>query len=136
MNSQIAHRLVRVVLGVIGVSYISIAILVSGVAAQDPRLEQCGANIPGNKVLTSFELPRARDFWSRFPTAGRAPELETDQPAFVVVFNGPASHFVVGTWIAGQDPDVRLGLSEKTVCVVAGSEVNVYANVDMAGFRP
>jgi hypothetical protein len=110
--------------------------MASRVAAQDPRLEACGANTAGNTVLARFELPRARDFWSRFPFAGRAPELETDQPAFVVVFNGPASHFVVGTWIEGQGPDVRLDATENTVCVVAGGETNVYFNVDMAGFSP
>lgn len=119
---------------------VATAFMVVRAAAVDPRMVACGANDPANKVLATFDLPRARDFWVRFPSAGLAPELEVDDPAFVVVFDGPASHPVIGP---GPDPESADGLAvtpqltrDHVVCVVVKGAISIYSDVSFVGFQP
>jgi hypothetical protein len=126
----------RLLLGSIAAGAIGIA-AVSGAMAQDQRLADCGAEVPGNRVLTTFDLAHARDFWLRFPAAGKAPELDVDDPAFVVVFDGPATQPLMA-----PAPDSSSGVAltsatrDNVVCVVIAGEPNLYSGVDMAGFKP
>jgi hypothetical protein len=101
----------------------------AGLGGPDPRIAACGGS-GGGKVLTAFEMPRARDFWSHFPAAPReAPELEVDTPVFVVVFDGPTM--------------VRGAVLDDVVCVLMPpsdlhpqGEPLVYHDVPRDGFRP
>jgi hypothetical protein len=101
----------------------------AGLGGPDPRIAACGGS-GGGKVLTAFEMQRARDFWSHFPAAPReAPELEVDTPVFVVVFDGPTM--------------VRGAVLDDVVCVLMPpsdlypqGEPLVYHDVPRDGFRP
>jgi hypothetical protein len=53
----------------------------------DPRFKSCGGE--SQPVLMAFPLDHARDYLKAFPNMGYSPELQVDQPAFVVVFDGP-----------------------------------------------
>lgn len=106
-----------------------------GVKAEDPRLARCGGDVRGNSVLTSFELSSAKLFWTRFPHAGMAPELEVDSPAYVVVFDGPATHLLMGPTRADGKAAIRPATRENVVCVVVDDVVNLYSEVDVTGFE-
>jgi hypothetical protein len=80
-------------------------------------------------------MPRAADFWSYYPAAGRAPELEEDMaPAFVVEFDD------------GFDPPPRRGLPDAAgqarpklngvVCVVPRSGFpHLYYDISFEGAK-
>ncbi len=99
--------------------------------APDSRLAGCGGANPNNQVRSAFELARARDFWSHFPSAPRgAPELETDETVYVVVFEGPVQ---VSKSVTLHD----------VVCVLRppsdlypDGEPLVYYDVPLEGFKP
>ena len=112
---------------------------------EDPRLRDCGAGTgSGNRVLSSFELAHARDFWTRFPEAGLAPELERDDPAFVVVFDGPATHMLalapIFVTAAPADQAGEIASANVTrnnvVCVVTAGGPYMYSEVNLTGFTP
>lgn len=126
----------------------ALVLLVGSVEAvrEDERLARCGGYSPMNKVLTSFEMPQARDFWKHFPHALAAPELQADTPAFVVVFDGPTTV----TAMHAPDPNVddsAIGVQpevlDNVVCVYLPpseyypyGEMLVYANVSRQDFTP
>jgi hypothetical protein len=97
--------------------------------ADDPRLGQCyGA--PANMEFV-FEMLHARDYQRYLPKMGRSPELEIDDPAFVVVFRdgwvGPATTGGFGTR-STPIPGFRF------VCVLpGGGPPNLYGDVDITG---
>ncbi len=106
--------------------------------AGDARFARCGVR-DERTALYAFELAHASDFPVAFPSAGRAPELERPDPAFVLVLppdgvNGQGG----GAWVPGSpSPAVEGG---QRVCVVVGAgadaEVNLYSDVDLGGFDP
>lgn len=121
----------RMILGPLATAVLLIgAVGTYAATTPDPRLSQCGADTPGNRVLVSFEIPAAGRIWDYFPAMGMAPELLSDGgPAFVAVFDGDYT----GYWMtkAGLTPEVV----QDVVCVVTGDgELNVYFNVSRAGF--
>lgn len=102
--------------------------MVSTVAGQDALLGACSVR---GEVLTSFDLPAARAFGTRFPAALAVPELDVDKPARVYVFAGAVDVFTIGR--LGTLPATRL---TNVVCVVMGGVANVYYDVDLTGFQP
>jgi hypothetical protein len=58
-------------------------------AAEDQRLVACGAREPGNDVVRTLELGRARDYRLTFPEIPQIAELEVDAPVFLVFYDGP-----------------------------------------------
>ena len=135
MTAGVVFR--RVVIASIIVGIAVLGPLAFRAAAVNAQLTACGANSLGNKVLVSFELGRARDFWTRFPNAGRAPELELDESAFVLVFDGPATHVLLtNPTTAGQSQRLSPRTRDSVVCVVVGGVPNLYSNVNETGFVP
>lgn len=97
--------------------------------ADDPRLGQCFGAPPDIEFV--FEMVHARDYQRYLPKMGRSPELEIDDPAFVVVFRdgwvGPATTGGFGTR-STPIPGFRF------VCVLpGGGPPNLYGDVDITG---
>jgi hypothetical protein len=93
----------------------------------DPRLERCGVR---GTVTHRVELTYARDFFTVFPEAGLAPELDQDAAAVAFVYLGPVE--VPGM---GRGREVA---PHNAVCVAIEGESNgmVYTNVDLRGCEP
>lgn len=91
--------------------------------ADDQRVADCGASTPGNKVLATFDLDRAKNFWRHFPAALGAPELQNDLPALVVVFKGDYTWFRTGE------------VFQHVVCVYQDGYPNIYPGVDLVGMK-
>jgi hypothetical protein len=95
---------------------ILVAALLTGCAAlapvdaDDPRFEACGGTEGNVDATVAF---RARDVRDHFPLMGEAPELESDDPAFAVVF------------AEGEGPPVPVTGQVRPV-------TNVYVDVDVA----
>lgn len=100
----------------------------------DPRLAACfGAAGPVEFV---FEMPRARDYQRHFPAMLLAPELDVDDPAFVVVFASGARLLVGGAGAsASADTATSPNPNERFVCVLVGSVPNLYEDVDISSMR-
>jgi len=86
---------------------------------------------------------RARDFWLHFPAEKRrAPELELDTPAVVVVFDGPTTVPVLTGGTNGQAPVAQVRLNDVVCVYLPPSEMYpcgeplVYAGVNLEGFTP
>ncbi len=89
--------------------------------AGDPRLDACFGD--AGEVEAAFEMRAARDYQRHLPGMLRSPELEVDDPAFVVVFAGDVSL-----------PRVQPASGEgQIVCVLVGDTPNVYVGVDTSG---
>jgi hypothetical protein len=109
--------------------------------AGDPRFERCG----GGSVPTryAFEIEQARDYRVHLPAMPRTSELELDQPALVVVFEGIGpfvSRPTLGPGATGTlppAPTARPGRHD--VCIYVGQagrgELNYYREVAIAGLR-
>jgi hypothetical protein len=100
------------------------------VALHDARLGQCFGTPEDMEFV--FEMNHARDYRSHLPRMGRSPELEVDEPAFVVVYRdgwqGPMSGGALGGERESPTPGLRF------VCVlVQGGDPNLYSNVDIDG---
>ena len=95
------------------------------ISVDDPATGGCGGG-PGtpNRISIAFTLDHAREIWLHFPMFARAPELETDAPAVVVVMPGPVMIRTTGH----ADPN-----ASNAVCVKVGGVPNIYTNVDMSG---
>lgn len=110
------------------------------VASSDARFEACGGTV--EEVIAAFPMDNARDFGDHFPNAGRAPELEVDEPAFVVVFSDRAPVGLMPQLPRrGESPAPASPLpSHHDLCVLvgpdAGGVVNIYSDVDITGMRP
>jgi hypothetical protein len=106
-----------------------------GAFAGDPRLAACfGAAGP---VEFAFEMPRARDYQRHFPAMLLSPELDVDEPAFVVVFAiGAELHVgLSGPPGATGAATPSAGPNERSVCILVGDTPNLYSNVDISGMR-
>lgn len=92
--------------------------------AGDPRMDACFAG--AGEVEAAFEMRQARDYRRHLPRMLRAPELEVDDPGFVVVFAGDVS-------LGGVGPRPATG---KYVCILVADTPNVYEGVDTDGMLP
>jgi hypothetical protein len=99
-----------------------------------PGFSACGGDATG--VIAAFPISRARDFWKHFPAAGKAPELEVDDPAFIVVYDGIHEFAHMGNPRAetAAPRQSRAGLTD--LCVFVGGSTNVYTDVSTVGFSP
>ena len=109
--------------------------------AGDARYDRCG----GGTVPTryAFELAEARDYRDHLPAMERTSELELDQPALVVVFEGNGPFVSRPTLEPGASgtrppaPTARPGRYD--VCIYVGQggrgELNYYREVPIAGLR-
>ena len=89
--------------------------------AGDPRLDACFAD--AGEVEAAFEMRAARDYQRHLPGMLRSPELEVDDPAFVVIFAGDVSL-----------PRIQPASGDgQIVCVLVGDTPNVYVGVDTSG---
>lgn len=119
---------------------LAVAVLLSrqpaALLALDPRATECGYSVQG-QIQAQFALDRAMDYHTHLPKMLRAPELETDEPAFVVVYAGqvrvgglsvaPPPLDSTGAMIASESvPTTYSGV----VCVVTSSGPTIYVNVD------
>ena len=111
---------------------------VAPVDAGDPRFGECGGRVDSVDATVAFT---ARDYRDHFPLMGKAPELDTDDPAFAVVF------------AEGAEPPIPLlpqrprqgdapppDSMHRTVCIYVGmppdGEINWYVDVDVALLLP
>lgn len=101
----------------------------------DPRLAACLA--AAGPVEFAFEMPHARTYQRHFPAMGLAPELDVDDPAFVVVFAGGAQLLIGGGGppAASGGPTISPNPTERSVCVLVGDTPNLYEDVDISGMR-
>lgn len=101
----------------------------------DPRLAACLGT--AGPVEFVFVMPHARDYQRHFPAMLLAPELDVDDPAFVVVFASGAQLLIGG----GPHPSSSGGTAtspnpnERSVCILVGDAPNLYENVDISGMR-
>ncbi len=102
------------------------------VAANDPRIKECGLP-PSTKVVDSFDMAKASDYRTHFPSAPDLPELNGESsPAFVVVFGGNVSpKFLTSSGGTGKAKTYTGAL-----CVLIGHVPNVYPGLDTTGFTP
>jgi hypothetical protein len=99
----------------------------------DPRAELCGAGTLG-PVLGQFAVDRASEVRAHIPRMGTAPELDqSDQPAYVVIFDGPVVLAVGGGPGRATEPP---GGYSGVVCVALDVQPIFYTDVDTAGWRP
>jgi hypothetical protein len=104
------------------------------------ELARCGA--PLATALAVFQMEHARDYRLHLPAMLLSPELDVDDPAFVVVY-GEMQPFGGGGAAppAGQTRAPRsLDPGHHDLCVLVGAdaataELNIYANVDTTGMR-
>jgi len=98
--------------------------------AGDPRLSRCFGTISDMEFV--FEMKRARDYQQYLPNMLLAPELDVDDPAFVVIFReGWAGPLISG--VPGAKPETPMP-GRRFVCViVVGGDPSLYANVDITG---
>ena len=91
---------------------------------------QCGGL--HNDLVAELDLPSGHDFWSVFPEALKAPELDSDRgPIHLVVFRGPfkTDGLAIGG-AAGSDPSQF----NDVVCVIhSDGSMVLYANVSRVG---
>lgn len=106
--------------------------------AGDPRLARCGASV--DTAADAFEMAHARLYRMYLPAMLLSPELDVDEPAFVVVYAG-MHPFAIGGAPApdGQARQPRsLAPGHHDVCVLVGAdpataEMDIYADVDASG---
>jgi hypothetical protein len=110
----------------------------------DPRMQACAGtaeqrSVGGAVAVSALEMAQAADYRRHLPAMGRAPELEVDEPAFLVVFQvfdvdpeAPQGSPVPGETTPPPSNPVH------AVCVVVGGDLqtgfNYYARVDITGF--
>jgi hypothetical protein len=120
------------------ISVVAIAVLVTvcvgwalagAVKGTDPRLGACGG--PVGNVRVAFDLDHARDLWAHIPGFLGAPELEVDDPAHVVVYDGPVAIDITGRPRA-HGPQTF----DHVVCVAIHGEQTYYSSVDLSVVTP
>ena len=87
-------------------------------------------------------MAHARDYRTHIPRMGRAPELETDDPAFVVIFRGSVTLPEVGApppagsgdAPVSQGSGVAAVAETGVICVVTDGQPDFYTNVDWTGY--
>jgi hypothetical protein len=105
------------------------------IANADPRTSRCAGS--QDNALAAFPMAHAWDFSAHFPYALYAPELQTDTPAFAVVYAGtypgPVMHALPAS---GASPYAERTLepNQHDICVwigeAASGDHQIYANVD------
>ena len=108
------------------------------IASGDPRFAKCGGTAKG--VIAAFPMARASDYHAYMPAVGKAPELETPVPAFVVIFDGThqwVTYFPA--FASGSFPASTRAPNHFDVCVWVGDVANgdfvSYSDVDITGMR-
>lgn len=107
--------------------------------AADARFERCG----GGTVPTryAFEIPRTRDYRDFLPEMPGTSELELDDPALVVIFEGVGPFVSRPTAQAGGSAAPRRtsapGIHD--VCIYVGEagqgQLNYYRDIPIGGLR-
>jgi hypothetical protein len=99
--------------------------------AGDPRIAAClGTAAP---VQYAFEMAHARDYQRHLPAMLLSPELDVDDPAFVVVFAAGAR--IVGGAPPPASDATSAPANSRSVCVLVAGVPNLYENVDISGMR-
>jgi hypothetical protein len=114
---------------------------IAPVDAADPRFEACGGTVDIVDATVAFT---ARDYLDHFPLMGRSPELESDDPAFAVVFaEGKAFPGMVTSPLRPGDDQARPEPADqphRSVCIYVGrppeGDRHVYVDVDVALLLP
>jgi hypothetical protein len=103
--------------------------------AGDPRLASCFGG--AGEVQYAFEMTHARDYQRYLPNMLLAPELDVDDPGFVVVFGSGVTPNVglLGAPGASRGPQTAPPPSHRYVCIVVGDTPNLYSDVDIDGLR-
>jgi hypothetical protein len=97
----------------------------SAIDPADARLHACEAGPePSHQVSAAFAVDEARHISTRIPALGSAPELQTDDPAIVVIIPGPVT---IASW-GGSSRQSR-----NAVCVLIHGEPIYYLDVDLTG---
>ena len=96
-------------------------------AALDARAAACGPLLVG-QIREQFALTHASDYRQRFPKMGFSPELENEQAAFMVVYEGPVTIEVAGRPNSGESLVKKA--YNGVICVVVDGDPTVYVNVD------
>jgi len=114
--------------------------VVAPVDDADPRFEACGGAMTTVDATIAFT---ARDYRDHFPLMREAPELDSEDPAFAVVFAEGKEPFIpLQPQLQRDDqpappPPKR---SHRTVCIYVGvapdGVTNYYADVDVALLLP
>ncbi|HEV8529330.1 MAG TPA: hypothetical protein VGS60_17585 [Actinomycetes bacterium] len=133
-------RRLRFVAVPVSAGVLAVAVLLSrqpaASLALDPRATECGYSVQG-QIQAQFALDRAMDYHTYLPKMLRAPELETNEPAFVVVYAGnsrvgglsvapPPLDGTGGAVVSESVPTTYSGV----VCVVTSTGPTIYFNVD------
>lgn len=106
--------------------------LASSTKGTDPRLGACAG--PQGNVRVAFELAHARDLWDHIPGFLKAPELEVDDPAHVVVYDGPVVMEAHGRPRQDNTPGpMRI---DHVVCVAIAGDPTYYTSVDLSVVTP
>lgn len=112
---------------------------IARVDAGDRRFEACNGTKATVDATVAFT---ARDYLAHFPLMGKSPELESDAPAFAVVFaegERPPVPLLPQLRPDGAAPPAP-EQSHRTVCIYVGQppdgEMNIYLNVDVALLLP
>lgn len=125
-----------VVIGFMGAIVVGLASF-AYVTGSDPRMALCP--VKGNPVLASFEIPQARAYTQYIPRMLRSPELETEAPAYVVLFDGPARLLVAGSVPREGSTEAEIVSTDEyfdgVVCVVVDGQATVYIDVDITSWR-
>jgi hypothetical protein len=108
--------------------------------AGDARLARCGATV--TSAIAAFPMDQARDYRRHLPAMGLSPELDVDDPAFVVVYRGGHPFGPGGGGASVGAPTAVPSASRDgelhDVCVLVGADpatavLNAYSNVDTTG---
>jgi hypothetical protein len=112
----------------------------AGAPTWNKELARCGASL--ETAFAVFSMDRARDYRLHLPAMLLAPELDVDDPAFVVVY---AAMQPFGGGGAAPPPGQTftprtLDPGHHDVCILVGydaatAELNIYENVDTTGLR-
>lgn len=105
----------------------------------DARFARCG----GGTVPTryAFEIPRTRDYRDFLPEMPRASELEIDDPALVVIFEGVGPFVSIPTARPGASaaPQRTSAPGIHDVCIYVGEagagQLNYYRDIPIGGLR-
>lgn len=129
-------KLARVAI-VLGVILLASGLFLYGEAERvlAAKLEVCGADDPANKVRASFDIPQARSIRAYLPGMLDNPELQTDLPASVVVFEGPTILRLAGSPRRDGAPAIQESTYDGVVCVLIGDDPIVYVDVDTSDLR-
>ena len=124
-------------LGTIAAATAVLLLAVATASGTDPRLGDCAG--PPGKVGVAFDLVQARDLWQHIPGFLKAPELEVDAPAHVVVYDGPVTLAVSAGSLTrpGAGPGDFVDRDyENVVCVAIGGDPTYYSSVDLSVVKP